>query len=301
MRTFVSICALLFFVSACAAEEEGGYDLEGFRALTAEDLVHKSFRFGPDTALFELDDPRFGQSSTLIVGEVYGTAAGFALTTEDGSVQGGALYLGSCLFQTTFIGLAQEEPEIGLLSDDFFYCGVDDEGRLGLLDEDEELLIVSEVPAEANPDFDLSVSLSTEAVVDPRFDPATRPESGSATLQLFGNVLSFTLNVENLSPGDELRDGPIHQGGASENGEIVLTLFGSPVQPVRQVGAPFIEGTSITASIFVTPDEVMALTGPGASNYLQVASVQESGGLLRGQLGNATVGDDGTIACLYCE
>ena len=295
MRAFLSVCALLLFVSACAAEEEGGYDLEGFRELTAADLVHKSFRFGPEAGIFELDDPRFGQSSTLLVGEVYGTAAGFALTTEDGSVQGGTISLGSCLFQTTFIGLAQEEPEIGLLSDDFFYCGVDDEGRLGLLDEDEELLIVSEVPTEANPDFDLSVSLSTEAVVEPRFDPATRPETGSATLQLFGNVLSFTLSIENLSVGDELRDGRIHRGGASENGEIVLTLFGSPIQPVRQMSPPFIEGTSITASIFVTPDEVMALSAPGAANYLLITSDQATGGLLRAQLGSATVGPDGGV------
>ena len=296
MRTFMSVCALLLLVSACAAEEEGGVrGFEDFRPLTAEDLVHKSFPFGPDAGIFEADDPRFGQASTLIVGEVNVAVAGFALTTDDGSIQGGTLSLGSCLFQSTYLGLAGEEPEIGLLSGDFFYCGVDDEGRLGLLDEDEELVIISGVPSEANPDFDVSVSLSTEALVDPRFDPETRPETGSANLKLFGNVLSFALSVEQLTAGDELRDGRIHQGSAAENGEIILTLFGSPIQPVRQVSPPFIEGTSITASIFVTPDEVRTLVDPSLPRYVEVTSSQMMAGLLRGALPSTSmsVGPDG--------
>jgi len=290
------LCALLAVGLSCSgAEEEGLGDFEDFRALTAVDLVHKSFRFGPEAGIFEADDPRFGQAATLVVGEVNDTVAGFALTSEDGSLQGGTLSLGSCLFHTTFVGLAGEEAEIDLISSDFFYCGVDDDGRLGLLDEDEELVIISEVPTEAHPDFDSSVGLSTGAVVDPQFDPAARSESGSATIALFGNVLSFTVSVQDLLQGDELRDGRIHQGSPSENGELVLTLFGSPVQPVRQVSPPFIEGTSITASIFVTPDEVETLTGLGGSSYLQVTSAQAPAGLLRGQLGTATVGPDGGV------
>ena len=272
------------FVAACSgASEEGDTQwMEEFRPATAADLVHKSFRFGSDAGIFDPDDPRFGQSASLIVGEVNVAAAAFALTTDDDSLQGGTLSLGSCLFQTTFVGLAGTTPEIGLLDADFFYCGVDAEGRLGLLDEDEENLIVSEVPRTPDPDYSSSASLSTESVVEPQFDPAARPERGSADLTLYGNVLSFTATIDELSPGDELRDGRIYEGAAGENGELLLTLFGSPIQPVRQVSPPFIDGTSITASIFLTPEEVTALMGDAV--YLQVTSVQAPGGLVRGQL-----------------
>ena len=297
MRSLRWLCVTLCLVVACSAgEEDGGGGIDDFRPLTATDLVHKSFRFGPDAGIFEPDDARFGQSATLIVGEVLdGTSsAGFALTSEDGSVQGGTLTLGSCLFHTTFVGLVGREPDVGLVSSDFFYCGVDDEGRLGLLEDEEELPIISDPPTTPTPDLDTVVSLSPGALVDPMFDPATRPETGTATLELFGNVLSYAVSVEDLSLGDELRDARIHQGGASENGELVFTLFGSPIQPVRQVNPPFIEGTSITASIFLTPDEVGTLTGAGPI-YLQLTSLQALEGLLRGQLGTIGVGPEGGV------
>ena len=296
MRALLCLFALLLFVSACAAEEEGGYELEGFRPLTAADLVHKSFRFGPDAGLFEPDDPRFGQTATLIVGEVYEktSTAGFALTTDDGSVQGGMLSLGSCLFDTTFLQLAAQEPQSEFESV-FFYCGVDDVGRLGLLEDEEVPPVISEPPTEPAPDLDALVTLSPEAVVDPRFDPATRAETGTAELRLFGNVLSYSVTVEDLSPGDEISDGHVRLGAASENGELLFTLFGSPIQPERMFNPPFIEGTSITASIFLTPAEVATLSDSGGPIYVQLTSLQELGGLLRGQLGTATIGPDGGV------
>jgi len=290
----VRVCALLLLVSACGPEEEGGFELSDFRPLTPADLVHKSFRFGPEAGLFDLEDPRFGQSATLIVGEVYehSSAAGFALTSDDGSIQGGVLTLGSCHFDTTFFQLAGQEPQSGF-EPVFFDCGVDDEGRLGLLEDEEEPPVISDPPSEATADLDTLVTLSPEALVDPTFDPETRPESGTAELRLFGNVLSYSVAVENLSAGDELRDGHLRLGSASENGELLFTLFGSPIQPERAVNPPFIEGTSIRASIFLTPTEVATLTDPNASIYVQLTSDQALNGLLRGQLGTASVGPEG--------
>ena len=295
MRRITCVAAMLA-VSACAGEVDEGNELDDFRALTAEDLVHKSFRFTPDAGLFDPGDPREGQSATLVVGEVYekSSAAGFALTSDDGSIQGGVLTLGSCNFDTTFLQLAGREPESGF-EPVFFYCGVDDEGRLGLLEDEEEPPIISEPPTEAVPDLDTTVTLSPESLVDPMFDPATRPETGTAGLRLFGNVLSYSVTVADLSTGDEIRDGHIRQGSASENGELLFTLFGSPVQPERASSPPFIEGTSITASIFLTPNEVAVLSDAEASMYIQLTSLQELNGLLRGQLGTASVGPEGGV------
>ena len=89
MQRWLWLFALAFAVAACGSEgdESGGAGTDGFRELTAADLVHKSFRFGPDAGIFEADDPRKGQPATLIVGEVYERShgAGFGLTSDDGS------------------------------------------------------------------------------------------------------------------------------------------------------------------------------------------------------------------------
>lgn len=138
--TWVRIGPLLLLAAwlafGCAAEETGELGVAGFADVTPADLRYKAFRFGPDAGLFDAGDPRKGQSATLIIGEIGsdGLRAGFALTTDDGSLQGGALRLVLCDFQTMFLQLAGEEPQIEpFLSQDLFeWCGVDSDGRLAL-------------------------------------------------------------------------------------------------------------------------------------------------------------------------
>ncbi len=287
MQRWLWLFALAFAVAACGSEgdESGGAGTDGFRELTAADLVHKSFRFGPDAGIFEADDPRKGQPATLIVGEVYERShgAGFALTSDDGSIQGGTLTLGSCNFDTTFVQFAGQAPVV-VTDPVFFYCGVDDDGRLGLLEDEETPPIISEPPTTPSADLDIMIPLSPLALIDPHFDPRTRPETGALSLRLFGNVLSYSMVVNDLSEGDELRDGQVRQGASSENGDLIFTLFGSPVQPHRQINPPFISGTRIAASIFLSPNEVAALTDASQAKHVQVMSLQELSGLMRGQV-----------------
>jgi hypothetical protein len=277
--------------AGCGVEEEGNGGFaggSGFSDATSADLAHKSFRFGPDAGLFTEEESRYGQSATLIVGEFMPAggrvSAGFSLKTDDGSLQGGALTLGSCIVDTTFLQLAGEDLQIGFLSSDFFECRVDSEGRLGLLEDEDELPIISEPPTNPTADLDETILLLPSLVVDPGVPLDARPETGTVELELLGNVLSFSVTIDDLSATDEVQDGHIRRGGASENGELLLTLFGSPVQPVRSLGAPFIDGNRITASVFVTPDEADTLTDVASPLYISITSRQVSSGLLRGQL-----------------
>lgn len=294
--TWVRIGALslvaAWLVFGCAAEEEAGeLGVAGFNDATPADFRYKAFRFGPDAGLFPEEDPRFGQSATLFLGEFgsEGPRAAFALTTDDGSLQGGSLTLRPCDFATTFLQLAGEEPQIDpFVSQDFFeWCGVDSEGRLGLQEDDEALPIISEPPTELTAELDEMVLLSPGLVVDPPFPLDGLAETGTVELQLFGNVLSYSVTIENLAATDEVRDGQIRSGGASENGGVLLTLFGEPIQLVRSLGPPFLEGSTLTVSVFVTPAEAAALTDPASPLYVVFTSQQISSGLMRGQLVDA--------------
>ncbi|MBT8454079.1 MAG: CHRD domain-containing protein [Deltaproteobacteria bacterium] len=283
---------VLGWVFGCAAEEEAGeLGVVGFTDATASDLTSKAFRFGPDAGLFPPDDPRFGLSATLFVGELgsKSSSAGFALAGDDGSLQGGVLRFRPCDFNTTFLQPAGEEPQIDpFVSQDFFeWCGVDSEGRLGLQEDDETLPVISEPPTEPSVELDAMVALSSDLVVDPPFPLDERLETGAAELQVVGNVLSYTVTIENVSPTDEVRNGQIRRGGASENGDVLVTLFGEPTQTVRSLGPPFFEGTALTVSVFITPDEAAALTDPATPLYVLFTSQQISSGLMRGQLRDA--------------
>jgi len=297
LTTGVRIGAVLLlalgWVLGCAVEEEeaGELGVVGFTDATPSDLTHKVFRFGPDAGLFPEEDPRFGQSATLFVGELgsAGSKAGFALSADDGSLQGGVLQFRPCDFVTTFLQPAGEEPLIdSFVSQDFFeWCGVDSEGRLALQEDDETLPVISEPATEPSVELDAMVALSAGLVVDPPFPLDQRVETGTVELQVFGNVLSYTLTIENLSPTDEVRNGQIRTGGASENGDVLVTLFGEPIQTVRSWGPPFLEGSTLTASAFITPDEAAALTDSAIPLYVLFTSQQISSGLMRGQLRDA--------------
>jgi len=295
---FLSACVLsLVFATGCpGGDGDGG--VAGFTEVTPADLAQKSFRFAPEAGLFDEGDSRFGQSATLTVGEFYtnGRSAGFSLTTDDGSLQGGVLSLGSCSVQTTYLQLAGQAAQVGDIQHDYFVgCGVDAEGRLGLFEDEEEVLIVSEPPSVPGADLDERISMSRYFVVEPRFDPDALDESGLVELRLHGNVLSFWVDIYDLSPTDEVRDAHFYRGGAPENGDMLFTLFGSPVQPVRMFGPPFLEGSDLKASVFVTPEEVATLTDATSPLYVGFPSIRFPAGLLRGQLFNAPVGAEGGV------
>jgi hypothetical protein len=156
-----------------------------------------------------------------------------------------------------------------------------------LQEDDETLPIISEPATEPTPEFDAMVLLSPGLVVDPPIPLDDRAETGTVDLQLFGNVLSYTVTVDNLSETDDFRDGQIRRGDASENGDVVLTLFGEPIAVVRQYGPPFLEESSLTVSVFITPDEAAALTDSATPLYVLFTSQQISSGLMRGQLRDA--------------
>jgi hypothetical protein len=291
VRIGVPLLVAVWLVVGCAPEETAELGVVGFIDVTPAALRYKAFRFGPDAGLFPEDDPRFGHSATLFVGEFgsEGRRAGFALTTNDGSLQGGVLGVGSCDFVTTFLQLAPGEPQIDpILSQDFFeWCGVDSEGRLGLQEDDETLPIISDPPTEPAAELDEMVLLSPDSVVDPPFPLDERVETGTVELQLFGNVLSYSVTIENLSATDEVRDGQIRRGAASENGDVLVTLFGEPIQQVRAFGPPFLEGSALTVSVFVTPEEAATLTDPASPLYISFASREVPSGFMRGQLRDA--------------
>lgn len=301
MRVWVCVLLGLALGSAlgCAGDETGEVGVPGFSVATAVDLGQKAFRFGPGAGLFPPDDPRHGQSATLIVGEFGSDAptAGFALTSDDGSLQGGVLSLGSCDFTTMFRQLAGEEPQIEpFLSQDFFeWCGIDSDGRLGLVEDDEGLPVISEPPTEPTVDLDETILLAPRLVVDPPFPLDGRAERGTVELGLVGNVLSYSLTIDHLSATDEFLNGQVRGGGALENGDVVFTLFGEPIQLVRSLGPPFLEGSTLTASLFLTPDEAAALTDAAVPLYINFTSQQISSGLMRGQLRNLPVGPEGGV------
>jgi hypothetical protein len=108
-----------------------------------------------------------------------------------------------------------------------------------------------------------------------------RPENGTTEWQLFGNVLSFTVTVNDLGPGDRLSYGHVHTNGPAEDDPRLLTLFGDPIDPVRSYEPPFPSGAAITASIFLTPDEVSALSDPGNLCYIDV-HFKNGGNLVEG-------------------
>jgi len=302
--SWVCVCSLLLVAAwssaGCGVEDEGNGGFaggSGFSDATSADLARKSFRFEPDAGLFTKEDPRYGQSATLIIGEFRSTdpLAAFSLTTDDGSLQGGILELVDgppCSFFTQFLQLAGEDPQIdSLLSQDFFeLCAVEPEGRLGLLEDDETLPIISDPPTDPTVDLDETIVVLPSLVVDPAIPLDARPETGSVELELLGNVLSYSVTIDDLLEADEVRDGHVRRGAASENGDLLVSLFGEPVQPVRSFGPlfpPFIAGSSITASVFVTPDEAATLTDAASPLYISITSRQVSSGLLRGQLRDA--------------
>lgn len=104
--------------------------------------------------------------------------------------------------------------------------------------------------------------------------PASRNETGTATLQLFSdNSLKYSINAVGLSAGDVLNAAHIHVGDVITNGGVVLGLN------------PTFAGGVATGTISnVRATLIDSLKSDANELYFNVHSTQVASGLLRGQL-----------------
>lgn len=104
--------------------------------------------------------------------------------------------------------------------------------------------------------------------------PASRNETGTATLQLFSdNSLKYTINVSGLAASDALIAAHIHVGNVISNGGVVLGI-----DPTFTGGVATGTKTNLRASL------VDSLKSDANELYFNVHSTQVASGLLRGQL-----------------
>jgi hypothetical protein len=103
--------------------------------------------------------------------------------------------------------------------------------------------------------------------------------------------LQYTVAVDNLTQEDFPTNAHIHTGARTENGDVLITLVGGPVQAGRTstiqfdtMNASFPPGAIRTASIPLSNAEVAALGDPENPLYVNIHSVDAPAGLLRGQL-----------------
>lgn len=104
--------------------------------------------------------------------------------------------------------------------------------------------------------------------------PATRNETGTATMQLFSdNSLKYSISVSGLASGDALSAAHIHTGNVIVNGPIVLGLN------------PTFSGSTASGTLSnLRTTFVDSLKSDANELYFNVHSTQVGSGLLRGQL-----------------
>jgi mono/diheme cytochrome c family protein len=247
-----------------------------------------------------IDEDFRGQTGTLTIGPLNIDSDGdgnpdtavFTLRV-DGSIISGTVTVGSsCTITTLFEELAGEAavaidpPEIDLADP----CETDNDGSLRLVVDGE--VFTSGVPTELTPAddvFNLTVALSPDNEVEPANLLDDRPETGTATLRLMpGNILDYTVTVNNLTASDTLTNGHIHMGDVTENGGVYVTLVNAPVQLGRTTDilfpAPTNGTVSVTGSIPLTSTEVTDLSNAANPFYVNIHSTEVGAGLVRGQL-----------------
>jgi len=260
-----------------------------FRAATVGDLTNKTFPFTADQQLFGQPgvagaDPRAGQGARLTIGSFAANVAAYSLVSDNGTVEGGSIALGSCTATTEF--LATPDGQVILPGDPAFPadavillnpCEVDQTGVLRFAADGRTSTSSAPAAADDRFAFDMIIRMSPTFEVQPAVPLDARPETGTARLTLFRNtsVLSYTLTVSNLTAGDALIASHIHTGGVVQNGGVRIALA---------TEAQFAGGTAVTASLVLTDQELADLTNPANPFYVNVHSTQVGGGLLRGQL-----------------
>lgn len=98
-----------------------------------------------------------------------------------------------------------------------------------------------------------------------------RAEDGLALIRTVGNTMYYKIEVNNLAATDAINAGHIHLGTSSENGSLFLNLA---IGDNSQLG--------VTKSLQLSNDELTTLRS--ASLYVNIHSIQQASGLMRGQL-----------------
>ncbi|HET9485359.1 MAG TPA: CHRD domain-containing protein, partial [Xanthomonadales bacterium] len=128
--------------------------------------------------------------------------------------------------------------------------------------------------------FLLLVLLPATAVAQTFFAPLTGANevppgdpdgTGSATIQLVGTTVNYTINVTNVTLPPTMQH--IHSGAPGVNGPIVVDLPGAWV------------GGTLSGSTTTTPETAAAIASNAASFYVNVHTTDFPDGAVRGQLG----------------
>ena len=290
---FIIVAGLM--ILGCNGDDD---DDGNFVAVTVDNaqntIGERSFTIDDGAVL----DPEFaGQMGTLTIGpfnmdsdgDGNADTAAFSLSLANERA-GGTITVGnSCtitpMFQTDAGVEGESDPLDVSVADP---CEVDEvEGTLQLTTEDGVFTFTS--PADVSDVFDLSVDLSPANEVEPPVNLDDRPETGAATLRLLsGDILVYTITVNDMLADDELTNAHIHTGNAAENGGVLTTLVNQPAQFGRTTNivfpTPSNGAVEVAGSIALTADEAAQLSDAAASFYVNVHSVQAASGLVRGQL-----------------
>ena len=274
----------------CSDDEEE--DEFPVRDATPADLAGREFGFPPD--FFEPGDPREGEIPTVTFSDFDTDGDGDPMTAKVSivtatSVAGGTLRIGSCIFESLFLAIDGEEPAVDDTVDTFD-CEVTIEfGNLVLTSANGEEDF-SSTPSPSRVLLQESVDVAPLREIPP---VSGRAETGVVELALrSGNILEYTITVDNLDAGDVLTNAHIHTGSSVENGPVAISLVGAPVQLGRTETIAFVStggGASVQASIVLTNDEVDLLLDEAAPLYINIHSTNEPAGLLRGQIRDSAV------------
>jgi hypothetical protein len=131
-----------------------------------------------------------------------------------------------------------------------------------------------------DPDAEFSASLTGAAEVPPVDTDAT----GSATFDLNDAVMSFTVDVSNITG---VTASHIHgPAAAGANAGVIVPLFAGPEGGTGAISGELASGTFTAADITATGvsmDSLLVLMGNGNA-YVNVHTVEHSPGEIRGQI-----------------
>ena len=294
----IRLIALAAIAGVLALYGCNGDDDDDFTAVTVTNAQNtiggRSFTIADGAAIHE---DFAGQMGTLTIGPFnmdsdgdgnVDTAA-FSFLIANNEHAGGTITVGnSCTVTLLFETEAGEEvgfdpPDVSLADP----CEVDDGGTLQLTIDGVVFTLTS--PTDVSEVFNLSVALSPANEVQPPIALDDRPETGSATLRLLsGDILAYTIRVNDVVEGDVLTNAHIHPGNAVENGAPFITLVNQPAQFGRTTGIVFptpLNGVvEVNGSIALTANEAAQLVDEANAFYVNAHSEQASSGLARGQL-----------------
>ena len=98
-----------------------------------------------------------------------------------------------------------------------------------------------------------------------------RSETGEAYIRIIGSTMYYKIIVNDLDESDSITAGHIHQGSATENGDVIINLEITNEDELN-----------VTKTLMLSEDLLNSLMNDNL--YINVHSVQQALGLLRGQV-----------------